>query len=599
MKKIWPIIFTTGSALLLSGCLSNPVKLSDYSARQLIATDPLPTKQEIKADRARVVIFEPKINGNKVATKAKLDESVAVALDEHISETGTEIIDRSIAQTLKKELQLAEIKGKSEYTGPNIADYAITGKITEANLASKFVAASQWQNEKGETYNSPAKCKYTANVKASLRIYKLPALHYLKTIIIEDAERISKDPQGTKCALKQNDKNTLFREAANGAVKKTREEFQNFFAPKAYVLERRAKEDDSIFKISKGKANGFNPDDSVKLYHLDTSTNPLTGEANAHEYEIVTGTISNLAGDHHAWVLVEDKNAADQVKLGDYAKTFYEKGMFESAMNFVEDVAATADQYSGGGATKVNTPAAAVGVPAGSGAGLPASNGVTESYQADWGTTPAHFGVGVTEHIGQDFGYACPPNGKSGAVFGSDTYGIVSQTSICTAAVHSGLITFKSGGNVTIRIIRHKGVLLSTDRNNIVSYSANSGNSIAFIFLNGETINSKVSNEIQEVDAEWDWTASEIGNRLGQDFAYTCPPRGAIYSVWGTDKYMYKSSVCGAAVHAGIITARAGGRATIRIVSSKKKYKGSHRNGVQSSNYPISSYYQASFIFLK
>jgi len=362
MKKIWPIIFTTGSALLLSGCLSNPVKLSDYSARQLIPTDPLPTKEEIKADRARVVIFEPKINGNKVATKAKLDEGVAVALDEHISETGTEIIDRSIAQTLKKELQLAEIKGKSEYTGPNIADYAITGKITEANLDSKFVAASQWQNEKGETYNSPAHCKYTANVKASLRIYKLPALHYLKTIIIEDAERISKDPKGTKCALKQDDKNTLFREAANGAVKKTREEFQNFFAPKAYVLERRAKEDDSIFKISKGKANGFNPDDSVKLYHLDTSTNPLTGEANAHEYEIVTGTISNLAGDHHAWVLVEDKNAADQVKLGDYAKAFYEKGMFESAMNFVEDVAATADQYSGGGATKVNTPMAAVGV---------------------------------------------------------------------------------------------------------------------------------------------------------------------------------------------------------------------------------------------
>jgi len=357
MKKLLPIILTS-SALLLSGCAGN-IKLTDYSPdRQFPPTNPLPTKAEINAERARVVIFEPEIKSNKIATQAKLDNSIAQALDEHISATGTEIIDRSIAQTLKKELQLAEIKGLAEYTGPNIADYAITGKITEASLSEKFVPASQYQNDKGETFQSPASCKYSANFKSSLRLYKLPALHYLKTVVIEDVERMSKDAQGTKCSLASSEKNALFRAAANNAVEKFRVEFKNFFAPKGYILERRIKDDESIFKISKGSANGFNIDDTVKLYHLDTRPNPLTGEANASEDEMAIGTITNLISDNHAWVLVDDENAAGQIKLGDYARVFYEKSMFETAMGYADTAMAMTDGLSSGGrATQVGVPA--------------------------------------------------------------------------------------------------------------------------------------------------------------------------------------------------------------------------------------------------
>src|SRR2546426_706394 len=47
---------------------------------------------------------------------------------------------------------------------------------------------------------------------------------------------------------------------------------------------------------------------------------------------------------------------------------------------------------------------------------------------------------------GERFPYNCPPNGALWPVYGTDTY--TSDTSVCPAAVHAGLITVASGGSV-------------------------------------------------------------------------------------------------------------------------------------------------------
>ena len=147
-------------------------------------------------------------------------------------------------------------------------------------------------------------------------------------------------------------------------------------------------------------------------------------------------------------------------------------------MGYADTAMAMTDGLSSGGsATQVGAPAGGSFV--NSGAGLPVSNGVEETYQANWGTNAA----GVKNRLGQDFGYSCPPNGSISSIYGTDVYSAAYGTSICTAAVHSGLITVKSGGNVTIRIIRHKGVFIGTERNSIVSYGAGGNSSPAFIFV--------------------------------------------------------------------------------------------------------------------
>lgn len=71
-----------------------------------------------------------------------------------------------------------------------------------------------------------------------------------------------------------------------------------------------------------------------------------------------------------------------------------------------------------------------------------------------------------------------------------------------------------------------------------------------------------------------------------------CPAGcGDTGSLWGTDSYTTDSSVCKAAIHAGVIT-KAGGVATVTIGAGKTTYQGSERNGVTSSGWGP---YDASF----
>jgi len=340
MKKIL-LALCASSLLLLSGCGPLPIKMSDYSAARLQPTDPLP---KITEGNSKVVIFKPDVSGVKLAKQAKVGHSIATALEQYISVTGSEIVDREIAQKLKQEIQLAEMKGKSEYQGPNVADFAITGTIASANAGAKFSEASQWTDKNGEIHVTSAKCKYTAQVKANLRVYKLPALSFLKTISIDDSVSVTEDTRGSQCPQSQSSKEALVQQAASKAVKDARDEFQNFFAPKAYVLERRSSESGSIFKLSQGETAGFTYKSDVTFYHLENSRNPLTGKTSSEEYEITTGIVSNLMGGNHAWVLVEDTEKANHIKLGDYVKVVYEKC---SWCDFIEGATVLATDAAG------------------------------------------------------------------------------------------------------------------------------------------------------------------------------------------------------------------------------------------------------------
>jgi hypothetical protein len=63
------------------------------------------------------------------------------------------------------------------------------------------------------------------------------------------------------------------------------------------------------------------------------------------------------------------------------------------------------------------------------------------------------------------------------------------------------------------------------------------------------------------------------------------PGAGSLNPVWGTGVYIDDSSVCTAAVHAGLITVDEGGSVTIRIRPGLDAYGGWTRHGVRTSTY--------------
>nr|XP_036865270.1 vitrin-like isoform X4 [Manis javanica] len=79
----------------------------------------------------------------------------------------------------------------------------------------------------------------------------------------------------------------------------------------------------------------------------------------------------------------------------------------------------------------------------------------------------------------------------------------------------------------------------------------------------------------------------KAGKIINPEFVVKCPagcqdPR---YHVYGTDVYASYSSVCGAAVHSGVLD-NSGGKILIRKVAGQSGYKGSYSNGIQSLSLP-------------
>lgn len=85
--------------------------------------------------------------------------------------------------------------------------------------------------------------------------------------------------------------------------------------------------------------------------------------------------------------------------------------------------------------------------------------------------------------------------------------------------------------------------------------------------------------------ATWATTAADHRSQTGQRFTYACPSDGTPARVWGTDIYTDDSSVCTAAVHAGLITPAAGGTVTIEIRPGQTSYMGTGRYGIMTESY--------------
>ena len=93
------------------------------------------------------------------------------------------------------------------------------------------------------------------------------------------------------------------------------------------------------------------------------------------------------------------------------------------------------------------------------------------------------------------------------------------------------------------------------------------------------------SGTVQPGGTDWGDTTGGTGGEVGERFLFQCPPGGSDLSIWGTDVYTADSSVCTAAVHAGLITLAAGGAVTIEIRPGQDSYVGSTRNGITSNEY--------------
>lgn len=179
------------------------------------------------------------------------------------------------------------------------------------------------------------------------------------------------------------------------------------------------------------------------------------------------------------------------------------------------------------------------------------------------------------------FVYVCAAGGRLDQVWGTTTY--ADNSTVCSAAVQSGLITEADGGIVTIKPLPGQSSYAGSTANGVTSSSLGAWPGSFEIVAAGTHSGSPA---LRYGGGSWTASAGSYRGQNGSKYLYVCPGGGLIGTVYGTNTYTDDSSVCTAAVQVGLITAKDGGRVTIVIKPGQSSYTSFTANGVTTRSYP-------------
>jgi hypothetical protein len=222
------------------------------------------------------------------------------------------------------------------------------------------------------------------------------------------------------------------------------------------------------------------------------------------------------------------------------------------------------------------------------------ANSNQSSAQASGAGTPTTWEAtasSLTGNDGKGFTLMCSPGGTAHSVWGSGVY--TSDSSICTAAVHAGLITYERGGTVTIELRPGRPIYGASESNGVTS-SPFGAFRRSFIFQSTKEREQKEAVPDDVTLILWNTPGTILAYEAGKTHKFKCPAKGKEGAVWGTDVYTADSSICPAAVHAGQINLENGGTVTIELRPGQASYQGTTRNGVKTNEYGA---YAHSFVF--
>lgn len=194
------------------------------------------------------------------------------------------------------------------------------------------------------------------------------------------------------------------------------------------------------------------------------------------------------------------------------------------------------------------------------------------------GLGPLQGASALRDQVDQIFSFLCAAtDGRNARVHGTDTY--TDYSAVCAAAIHAGVLKSGQAGLVTIRIGRGAQSFRGSSRNGITSQDYGAW-AYSYSFMpEGST-------------GDISWTT--VWNGIPEDYlapmVVHCPRNEAgAYGLWGTDVYTRDSTICAAAVHAGVIRRDQGGLIAVRRAPAPRAYAGSERNGIVSRRWGSSA----------
>ncbi len=339
ISVIFPAVLSITSA-----CAPTIKNFENYQRQFISKSDFAPDEKTLNQRMPKVAIFDFDENEIEVAKQSSLGKSIAKNVENIVSKFRiAEIVDRSATVKLQKEIQLSEINKTGSYSGPKVADYAISGGISNSSFVSKFSSGSTIVNPKtGQLITIPPKFTYSADVAGNIKIYELPSLTVVKSIEIKGRAVRSENVQnnggisfgglqiGGKQAEGAKRDDGLVRKAAEDAISDSETDLRNSLAKKGYILEKRSFEGKSIYKISLGSDDGLIHGDKFQVFGQYEIENPISGKSEIETRIIAKGKVSDKIDPRYSWVVLENPKSESLIRIGDAVKTLYSRSALKS-----------------------------------------------------------------------------------------------------------------------------------------------------------------------------------------------------------------------------------------------------------------------------
>lgn len=339
--------------IIITSCAPTIKHFDNYQKQFLNKSAFMPSKENLEGKLPKVAVFAFDENDNQVASQAGLGNSLSDKVEEILSQNRlATIADRKAVSKLEKEIALAEMKKTGSYKGPQVADFAISGSISNAGFTAKFSNGSTYFDPRTKNMVTiPPSYKYSSEVKGNLKIYELPSLAVIDVIEFSDSvnrsENVSQNGGlsfgglqigGEKAKATERDDN-LVRKAGISAINDVKVDLQNAFSKRGYILEKRVYDDKSIFKINLGSLDGIKQGDKFDVSGQFESENPITNEVEVETRIIASGVVADVIHPKYSFVLIDDAKKAEAIRLGDVVKFKYKKsslaGFIKTASAFV------------------------------------------------------------------------------------------------------------------------------------------------------------------------------------------------------------------------------------------------------------------------
>jgi PBP1b-binding outer membrane lipoprotein LpoB len=319
-----------GLLLFIFSCATTIKNFDSYQKAPLLKAEFMPNPDAIYTKIPSVIIlpFQTEdYNAKSIGANAIVENTISSILISHKLVT---IQDRKNLKKLNDEILLTELQNKTN-SEIKSANFAIEGEVSNVGFSSEFRSARYSQDG---SLISPQSYEYTATVQGAIKIYELPSLTVVDTIVFSgQASRTEEVKDGGisigKFQLTQTERAKQFdvnlaKQAIQNAITRNAFRLKSIFAKTGYIMEKRSFEDKSIFLISLGLRDGIRQEDKLQIFQKYEDLNPLTGKTEILTRLIAVGTVADKTEETKTWVVIKPEDAK-KIKLGDAAKVIYLK----------------------------------------------------------------------------------------------------------------------------------------------------------------------------------------------------------------------------------------------------------------------------------